>query len=114
MFWKMARLHKSAFVFVPLDTFFPPFPRLYAWNNGRLSEDHQPFYEQGNEIRMLKMAEQEAGNCLRLQWHWSEAEYLGTTYTNNNVSKREEEEEEENERERLVKNGVLQCFPPLF
>ena len=58
-----------------------------------MSEDHWPSYEQGKEIHMLKMAEEGAGKRLRLQWLWSEAVYLRTTY-NSKIYKTKEEEEE--------------------
>ena len=55
---------------------FLSFPFLYGWNNARLLEDHQQFYEEKNRIQMLKMAEQEDRMDLGLQWHQSGAVFL--------------------------------------
>lgn len=75
--------------------FFPPLLLIYAWNNGRLLEDYQPYYEWENGIHMLKMAKQEDRMYLGLQWHWSEAACLRKTYNSNKTTKREEEVERE-------------------
>lgn len=80
--------------------FFPPFLLLYAWNNGRLLEDYQPYYEWENGIHILKMAKQEDRMYLGLQWHWSEAVCLRKTYNSNKTTKKRRMRENERERER--------------